>query len=92
MVHTHSKRIHTICVEAIEDIIKKTGKILDGFNEKQGTDLKIDFVSASKILGIKYKNRNFGKLTDSEIIKILHTASGPICPHCRKIINNKKRK
>lgn len=73
MITTRHKRIHTICIKAIEDIKLKTDmKLGKGRKMEKG----ISFVDASFLLGKKYFRKNFGRISDSDLKKLFKLKYG----------------
>ena len=62
------KKIDEACIKAIEDL---QGKIRRGFKEEMGYERTVHFTEASKVLGMKYFQRNFGKIPMDDVMRIL---------------------
>lgn len=71
--NNHPTRIHSLCVKAIEELQKKADEELGKYEQNtygRRMSKPVSFVFASKILAIKYFQKNFGKLSAKDIAQL----------------------
>jgi len=67
------KKIDDICVDAINHL---QGVIATEYKKQYNCERNISFIEASKILGVKYFQRHFGKMPIEEVIFVLNQKRG----------------